>query len=462
VVNLRRWIGFGTVRNSPPDQRARRWRSVVHGTVSAVVGRVLGAVVGIVSVPLTVGYLGGERYGVWVTIGTALAFLSFIDFGLTNSLTNALGKAFGKDDRESARRHVSGGFLFLSVTAMATLIVAAALIGPLATFLFPKVDRSLLHTELIPALLIAFAIFALNFPLQVTTRVLTAYQENAVANFWGMARNVANLVAILIVISLHGGLPWLVLGCSGLGLVINAACTVWVFQFHKPWLRPSFSLVNRDVVHQLFSSGWKFLIISAAWMINSQTDNLVIAHYLGPAQVTPYAVTFGLFAIATTLQMLGHQSLWPAFTEAIARKDYEWVRKTFFKTLVGSFLITFAIVAVLVLFGRTIIQVWAGPAAVPSHAVIVWMAAWNLLLSNLYVASCLLSATNHLRVMTIYGTTSAVLNLFLSILFVQKYGIAGVIAGTVISTIVAGYIPTFVEVRSVLKNLGSQPSEGSA
>ena len=271
-----------------------------------------------------------------------------------------------------------------------------------------------------------------------------------------MLRNIANLIALLTVISLHGSLPWLVLGCSGLGFLINLVCAVWVFQFHKRWLRPSLALVDRSAVSALFSSGWKFLVINAAWMINSQTDNLVIAHFLGPAQVTPYSVTFGLFAIATTLQMLAYQSLWPAFTEALARKDYPWIRKTFFKTLKGSFLITLAIVSLLTIFGQQIIRFWAGPAAVPSFAMILWMALWNQLLSGLYVAGCLLTATNHLRGMTIYGSASALLNLFLSIVLVQKYGAAGVIAGTAISAMIASYIPTGVEVYRVLKKLSRE------
>jgi O-antigen/teichoic acid export membrane protein len=79
------------------------------------------------------------------------------------------------------------------------------------------------------------------------------------------------------------------------------------------------------------------------------------------------------------------------------------------------------------------------------------MALWNLMLSNLYVASCLLNATGHLRGMTIYGSVTAVLNLLLSILFVQIYGVAGVIAGTVIAFLIANYIPTFLEVRNVLR-----------
>ena len=44
----------------------------------------------------------------------------------------------------------------------------------------------------------------------------------------------------------------------------------------------------------LFADGWKFFIINVGWMINWQTDNLVISHFLGASQVTPYAVAFSL------------------------------------------------------------------------------------------------------------------------------------------------------------------------
>jgi O-antigen/teichoic acid export membrane protein len=50
------------------------------------------------------------------------------------------------------------------------------------------------------------------------------------------------------------------------------------------------------------------------------------------------------------------------------------------------------------------------------------------------------------------------LNLALSILLVRRFGIAGVIAGTVIAFAVANYIPTFWEVRNVLRKI-SLPRE---
>src|SRR5947209_14291294 len=94
-------------RSAPTDERERRSRGIVRGTAAALVARAIGSLTGIITVPLTVRYLGTERYGAWMTISTILIFLGLSDLGLVSSLTNALGRAFGEHDRVSARRYVT-------------------------------------------------------------------------------------------------------------------------------------------------------------------------------------------------------------------------------------------------------------------------------------------------------------------------------------------------------------------
>lgn len=56
---LQRWT-----QTARGEADAKRSRTVVRGTVTAIVHRTISVIVGLVSVPLTIGYLGGERYGV--------------------------------------------------------------------------------------------------------------------------------------------------------------------------------------------------------------------------------------------------------------------------------------------------------------------------------------------------------------------------------------------------------------
>jgi O-antigen/teichoic acid export membrane protein len=448
---IRSWTGLALDENSPQDQGNRRSRSVISGAVSAFLARALAIVVGIAVVPLTVRYLGSERYGVWVTISASLALLSFVDFGLEDSLTNALGRAYGRDEHEIAKRYVSSAFYSLCLIAMVLLAVGWVFVPQLAAFLFSHSEARQIRGEIMPAIAIAYGLFALRFPLLITNRVLAAYQENRIANLWAIAGGVANLTAILVVIWFRGGLPWLVLGSSGLGFLTSVACAIWLFGRHRPWLRPTLRTIECALLKQLFSSGWKFFVIGAGWMINTESDTLIIAHYLGASRVTPFNVTLQLFSVTMVVQTLVMPSLWPAYTEAYARNDFAWIRRAFRSNARLSLISTGFVVMIFVCFGQQIIRVWAGEAAVPPFALLICMGVWNLMLAQLHAFGCLLNAIERLRIRMLCGSITAVLNIALSIVLVHRFGIVGVTAATVLAFLVADYLPIRVYIRSLLR-----------
>jgi len=174
--SLRRWASLTLSRGSPRDHRERRSRGVFQGTASGLAGRVLAIIVSVISVPLTIGYLGSERYGAWVTIASVLTFLSITDFGLAASLTNALAKAQAENAPDAGRRYVSSAFLMLSSIAVVILIFGSAFAPRIASFLFPHLQSPLARAEIVPAMTIALSIFALSLPLLIPARVLAAHQ----------------------------------------------------------------------------------------------------------------------------------------------------------------------------------------------------------------------------------------------------------------------------------------------
>ncbi len=92
---------------------SERYRRVALTTASAGLTKLATALILFVSVPLTLSYLGPERYGLWMTIGSVVTLLSFSDFGIGNGLVNAISEAHGKQDRELAREYVSSAFFML-------------------------------------------------------------------------------------------------------------------------------------------------------------------------------------------------------------------------------------------------------------------------------------------------------------------------------------------------------------
>lgn len=450
---LRYWTAIAFGRVAPANEGQRRYQRIIHSTAMAATARGLNLFVGFISVPLAVGYLGRERYGVWITISTLLSFLTFTDLGLGSSLLNAVADAHGRDDRREAQRYVASAFWLLAVMAIILWVPFAGASHWIAAQLFSGKGTSSLLQETAPAVFIAITIFFLNFPLALFTQVLWAHQQNVIVNICAMMTSLGNLIAIVAVVVCKGGLIWLVLAYSGCGLLINLVSSLWLFGFAKPWLRPSIAVVDTSMMRKLFGTGWKFLIISVFWIVNLQTDNLIISHFLGPGEVTPYSIAYRLFSYAVIFQSFAVVALWPAYTEAKARGDVGWIRRTFKANLIFSIVSSLPLTILFVVFGQKIIHWWAGESAVPAFSLLIWMAIWNLMLATVSAPSFLLNAFGRLKGMTIYGTVTAVVNVIFSIVLVQRLGVNGAVLASVVSVGLLSYIPIFLEARRTLQSL---------
>src|SRR5713101_4073462 len=112
---------------SSADPGRERYRRAGMTASTSYIAKGLTLLMGFVSVPLTVHYLGAERYGVWLTISSLLLWVALTDFGLSgNALVNVLSEAVGNDDRESAGHYAASAFWALVAIALIIGVVFMA------------------------------------------------------------------------------------------------------------------------------------------------------------------------------------------------------------------------------------------------------------------------------------------------------------------------------------------------
>ena len=435
------------------DHRRRRLLAMMQGVVTSLGNRIIGVLVTFLSVPLTIGYLGTERYGVWITLGSLLAWLQLSDFGLGMGLTNAVTTAAGQDRPDLVRTHITNGILLLSVIS--------AVVGVVLATAWPFVDWNALfgvagsaaRAEVGPAVAAALAIFLLQFPLGIAGKVYMAYQEGRIGNYWGGAGNILSLLALLAVTRTEGGLVWLVVAVSGTSLLVNAASTAWLFLLHRPSLRPRLAAADVASMRSLSQASGQFFLIQIMALVTFSTDNFIVGHFLGASHVPEYNLTYNLFNYTALPQAIMFSYLWTAYNEAIARRDIAWVRRVFRLNLFLGLGFTAAAVVALGAIAKPFIAWWAGPDVVPSSALVLWMAAWSLVNAFTNPIACLLAAASHLRYQIMYSAASTVSNLALSIYLVQHWGVVGVIAATVMSYVVCVCAPVYIDARLLLTRL---------
>lgn len=441
----------GLTTSANEHGRAGRTKRLFEAVGSAVLSKGVLVLVNALSIPIVIRYLGAESFGIWTTISTFLAMLLVLDFGVANSLTNFISEAYARDDREHASRY--------STTALCLMTAISGLLGLVAWLLWPYFDwYSIFHlssraesTVVSRAVAIALLIFLLDLPSRLAVKILGGYQELRIANLFAALGSIGNLITIVLLVYLRAGLPALVAGSEGALVSADILCLIWLLCFHKPWLRPRRAHLNRTAARRMVQLGVEFFLLQIAGLVVFNSDNLVVTHYLGPAEVAPYSVAWRLVGYAAIVQSLLSPALWPAFSEAFERGDLVWVRRAFRHTMwitmgtASSFAILFAVA------GRWMIRVWATQAAVPGETLMLLMCLWVIISTFMNNTATVLVSRGKTRLQAWCSVGAAAMNLALSIWLVQRIGSAGVILGTIASYLVVLVAPQTWQAMRVIR-----------
>lgn len=429
---------------------AGRNRRLAVGIASGVFTKGMAFLFTLVSVPMTLHYLGAEQYGIWVTMISMLAWISMVDLGVANGLTPLLSAAFGKGREDLAREYVATAFWSLTAMAILAGAVIAACWGWIDWGRTFNIGEHDLESRVSTAMALATGIFLVKLPLAVIQRIYLAYQQGLAANLWQLLISLAGVIGIYLVTLTQGGLIYLVLGYSGAQLLVLLANAVWLFGWSKPELRP-FVRPNLAEAKHVMTMGGMFFINQLATLLIFQKDNILITHYLGPAQATPYSVTWQMFFYLNVITILIAPYLGPAFGEAHAKEDIHWMRKVFARYMLTTCAVALPAVALLAWFHRPILAAWVGPNVLPTTATVLWMALWTLVLSIQWPIITLLNSTGKLRIFTIVYGLAALLNMLLSVVFIKMVGVYGGVMASVITIVVFVLLPSLREVSMLLK-----------
>jgi O-antigen/teichoic acid export membrane protein len=438
----------------------RRYRRILEAGASALLSKGAALLVNLISLPIVVRYLGPVQFGIYASISTTLSLLLVLDLGIANALTNLISEAYAREDKHMARASFATAFWM-----MTTIATVLGFIG-WVTWQFVSWD-SIFHVDSLEGEIVAraagvaYAVFLVGMPTGLVTKLLAGYQELRTANLFAGAGSIASLAGVILVTRLHGGLAPLVGASVGPLVAANAVCLLWVWRFHRPWLTPWPSSISREAGRRLLQTGSEFFLIQIAGLVVFNSDNLIIAHYAGPAEVTPYNVTWRLVGYASVLQTLMMPALWPAYAEAFVRGDYFWVRATFRRVMLATMGVALACCVVFMFAGRFLIRHWAGADAVPSETLVIWMCAWVLINTFMNNVACILVAASETRVQAWSSLASAVLNLVLSIWWVRSLGSVGVILGTFVSYLIALLVPQTWKTMQVLRQQANPTKVGA-
>jgi O-antigen/teichoic acid export membrane protein len=435
----------GPADPSTPVGRSReRFRRIRLTSAGSLAARGIGFATSFITVPLTLHYLGPERYGLWATLSSVIAMASFADFGLGNGLLNALSGAHGRDDRDEAAREVSTAFLLL--------LAVAATLGAAFLLAYPHIHWAGVYNvtspearaEAGPATAALVACFLANLPVGVVARVRQGYQEGYRTSLFDAAGNILGLLLVLLAIKSRLPLVWLVLAMAGAPVIASLVHAAVLFGRDRPWLRVAPDRFDRRSATRLLQHGGLFFVLQFAASFVYAPDNLIIAQTLGPTSVAHYSVAAKLFTVSVLLSDVALTPLWPAYGEAMARGDLEWVRRTLARSVQVAALASILFASLLFVGGNEVLTRWVGPGFSASPALRLGLGSWTIVTTIGMAVAMYLNAANHIRVQAICAIAWVPASLVLKVWMVTRWGLAAVPWAMVVSYVALAAMPLAV------------------
>ncbi|MCW3839601.1 lipopolysaccharide biosynthesis protein [Micromonospora yasonensis] len=349
------------------------------GILTGAVSRGLAGLVPLALIPVTLGYLGPDLYGLWMTVTAVVGMAAFADLGLGNGLMTKLAPCYATGDVATARRYISNAYLSLSLLALALIGVlwSCATVVPWARIF--HTTGSVTPDDARRITLVCLTAFVVNVPLSLITRVQMAYQQISSANLW---QGGGNLVALPLAMAavLAGLSPVLVVAGTVVGPpAVNLVNNLWFFRRRRPDLRPGLTAVDATVAVELFRLGGLFFALTVITGIATNVDLLIVTQARGLHEAADYAVPLRLFAQLGFVLALINAPLWPANGEALAQGHLAWVRRMTRRMTLVSAGLALGLGALLTVVAN-VAPTLLGSAFTPDDTLLVGLVVWWLLL----------------------------------------------------------------------------------
>ncbi len=386
-------------------------------------------------VPLSISYLGSERYGLWLTLFSFIGWFSIFDFGIGNGLRNKLTIALSSNNTKLAKAYVSTAYfsmLFIVLFLIVLLSIPFYLIPWDSIFNYSG-DESL--SQLIA---VVYVIFSINLVLKMITTIYYADQKSSAAGLMNLIGQIVIFASIYI--AMHSSDASLIL--YG-GVVIGANMIVFLMASFIAYfgkyasIRPDIKSFEKEYLKDILSLGGKFFLIQIAAVLIYSTDNFIINYFFGGEQVTVYNIAFKYFMFVTMGMSIILEPYWSAFTSATTHNDDEWIKRSIINLLKISALASIVVICMIFVADQAYI-LWVGESIKIPFLLTALMGIKTIIHVFMQPITMYINGVGKVKIQLYVGMTAAIINIPLSILLAVNFelGISGVILASILVSII--------------------------
>lgn len=380
--------------------------------------------------PILISKLGDENFGIWALVSSIIGMYGLMDLGIDSAILRYVSFYSGKEDKKSVDQVLNTSLITYIIIGSVILLLTFLSLDFLARFF--NVSNNNINNFKYTLIFIGSSI-AVTFPTNVFRTSLLSHEFYVINNIIRITSEVLRVSTILVVLNIGYGIKEvasITLFISILNFLVYIIICTLTSTIHL-----NLFLFSSKMLKKILLFGFPAMVTILAHLLRVQMDSIVIAKWMDFSSVTLYNISVKLTMFLTQFIMAISAVLDPRFGSLFGKKNYEEIKKIFYESSVIITFLTFSVGFSLLIFGKSLLNLWVGPAYLESYVILVILTIGQMLTCIQMPLISLLFALNNHRIVALISIIEGILNLSLSILFVQYFGVKGVALGTLIPII---------------------------
>ena len=331
-------------------------KRLIHNTIFNVMTLVSGAAITFFLIRFFLSQLGESRYGIWVLIGSIFQYRRLLDMGMNSSIDRYIPVSLARRDDDAIQRVISTSLFFFTLLAFVLGLMTLLLYDNIGAWF--TISPDMVGTAGVLVLIVGSS-FVLSMPLQVSSALLCGLQRYDILNLTEFSMLL--LRTLLLVILLGQGYGLLTIGLVyGTGEILVKFVQFAFVKKLLPDVSISIRSIDFKLLKEMLAYGINTCLYRTGSLLILKATDLVIAVYIGTAEVSQFAVAIAGILLLSQLLRAFATAIKPAVSDLDARDEHSRVREISFLMQKYSLLMIIPAACFLIMMGREFLQVWVG------------------------------------------------------------------------------------------------------
>lgn len=403
---------------------------------------IINVLFGFFATPIILQNYGAELFGIYSLILMFSGYFAFMDFGIDMSVIKFIAEADKENNKKDINETITNALLFLIIIGI-TLFLIIVFINNFIGIIFNINEE---YLSLAKKMFLSVALYNLFFwPSKLAINIYQGLQKYYFVTINNLLKALFSLVGIVLIYKYNISLLYflnIILYSRVLSQII-----LWVIYFIN--YKYSFEF-NFNKLKEMLSFSWLIFWQKILGILVYQTDKLIISIFLPVANLSYYEFASKLHNLPKMLNGVIGAPFMPKASEKI--NDTLTLKKIIFKGSYFSVGIITGVVITLILFMKDFYFLWLGEEYIAyAYLAQIFVSYW-FFNSHTGVLSSILIGIGKTRINFKYSLFATIINLILSVILVNYFGVLGVILGTVITSILGFPIYLYVVFRNIKLN----------